>query len=131
MASGQPALSFINPAATSVSATSTGGGTITLTIPATAGLFNYLCTLEIYMFCSTAIASPGSTPVLVTTTGITGTPTISFSYPVTSLGVTMEERIYNFASPLRGSAVNTALTVVCPATTGVLWRVNALYFTDI
>lgn len=30
--------------------------------------------------------------------------------------------------PLRSSVVNTATTIVCPATTSVIWRITAYYY---
>jgi len=129
MPSGQPVLSFINPATTVVSTTAAVNTGVTLTIPATAGLFNYLVLLEITLFFVT-VPTPGSSPQLVTSTGITGTPTFSFSLPAAAIG-TVENRIYSFPSPLKGSAVNTAMTIVCPAQANSIWRVNGYYFTDV
>ena len=114
---------------TTVSSTAATGVAVTLTLPAAgASLFIYLCNLEITMF-FTATNLALATPTLVTTTGITGTPTFSFAGQVGVVGV-VDQRIYNNGGlPLKGSAANTALTVVCPAVTGLIWRVNGTYFT--
>lgn len=117
-----------------VYATSTQTGTaasgtgVTLTIAAAgAGIFNYLCFLEITMFAA-ALLTVAATPVLITTTGITNTPTFSMSAPAMVQG-NVEERIYSFAIPLKGSAANTVLTIVAPATTNIIWRLNATFYT--
>jgi hypothetical protein len=109
------------------SATGTAGAAVTLTIPAgAAGVFNYLCYLQIVKFAA-ALLTAAATPVLVTTTGMTGTPTFSFSADAAAQGTEQEQK-YEGHDPIVGSAAATTLTVVCPATTGVIWRVNATYF---
>ena len=113
-------------ATTVVSATGVAAAAVTLTIPAApAGLFNYLCFLEISQY-ATAALTGGATPVLVTSTGLTGTPTFTFS---TALAIGAAERLfYPLGTPVKGSAAATAITIVCPATTSVIWRVNVTYF---
>jgi hypothetical protein len=103
------------------------GAAVTLTIPAAgAGLFNYLTMLQIVRF-STAVLTAAGTPVLVTTTGIIGTPTFSFPADVSSQGVNVEQK-FEFSKPVKGTAANTAMTIVCPTTSLVIWRVNAAFY---
>lgn len=97
----------------------------TLTIPATAGKFNYLAYLSIVMYAAAALTG-GATPVLVTTTGLTGTP--SFTFPTGQAIGTISEQKYEGAHPIKGTAVNTAMTIVGPATANVIWRITAAYF---
>ena len=122
---------FLAPATTAVSATAVVSTGVTLTIPAAgAGLFNYVTYLEITLFATTALTA-ATTPVLVTTTGITGTPTFSCAFPVAAAGVLVDRIIIQPGVPLKGSAANTALTVVAPVATGAIWRLNAFYYTDV
>jgi hypothetical protein len=109
------------------SATGAAGAGVTLTIPAGgAGVFNYLCYLQIIKFAA-ALLTAAATPVLVTTTGMTNTPTFSFNADAAAQGTSQEQK-YEGQNPIIGSAAATAITIVCPATTGVIWRVNATYF---
>jgi hypothetical protein len=131
MAAGQVVIAYPAPATTAVSATAIVSTAVTLTIPAAAaGLFNYLCYLEITLFATAAVA-PAATPVLVTTTGITGTPTFSLGFPVGAAGVILDRIIVQPTSPLKGSAAATAMTFVAPIATLAIWRLNALYYVDV
>jgi len=117
----------LKAATTAVSATGIAAAGVTLTIPsAGASLFNYLTFLELVAY-NTAARTGGVTPVLVASTGISGTPTFEFS----SAGAvgTIERYVYDFNTPLKGSAAATAMTFVAPATTSVIWRINAFYYT--
>jgi hypothetical protein len=119
--------SLLTPTTVSLSGTATVGLGVTITIPAAAaGTFNYLLALEINMFAA-ALLVAAATPVLVTTTGITGTPTFSLEASAQAQG-TIVTRIYQFVPPIKGSAAATAITVVAPAVTNVIWRLNAQYF---
>lgn len=107
-------------AATAVGAS---GAAVTLTIPAPpTDVFAYLQRVEVVQYAVAALTG-GATPVTVTTTNLNGAaftfPTaqaIGLNYPVVLEG------------PVKGAAAATAITIVCPATTSVIWRVNATYF---
>lgn len=114
------------PATTSVSATAVSGTGVTLTIPAgPAGLFNYLTYLEVVQVAT--LTAVGVTTVVCTTTGITGTPSITLGSNYV-IGAIAGRADYTFSPALKGSAAATAITVVCPATTNVIWRINGFYF---
>jgi hypothetical protein len=113
--------------ASMISATGAASAAVTLTIPsAGVGLFNYLTMLQIVKF-STAVLTPAATPVLVTSTGIVGTPTFSFPADISAQGLSVEQK-FEFPKPVKGTAAATTMTVVCPVTTGVIWRVNAAFY---
>lgn len=113
--------------ASMVSATGAAAAGVTLTIPsAGAGLFNYLTALQITRFAA-AVLTPAATPVLVTTTGIIGTPTFSFPADAAAQG-TVSTQQFDFSKPIKGTATATTMTIVCPVTTGVIWRVNAAFY---
>jgi hypothetical protein len=132
MAAGQAVIAYPVPATNAVSATAAVSTGVTLTIPAAgAGLFNYITHLEITELCSTAIAAGSAAPILVTTTGITGTPTFSLAQPISAVGALIDRIQISFGVPLKGSAANTAATIVAPVSTGVIWRLNAFYYVDV
>jgi hypothetical protein len=113
--------------ASAISNTGAAGAAVTLTIPsAGVGLYNYLTMLQIVKF-SAALLVPAATPVLVTTAGIIGTPVFSFPADASVQGSVVEQ-IFSFSKPVKGTLTNTAMTVVCPAITGVIWRVNASFY---
>jgi hypothetical protein len=70
-----------------------------------------------------------ATPVAITTTNMPGT--LAFTAPAdaalqgASLPPVIQED-WNY--PLMAVAQNTATTVVCPATTNVIWRITAGYY---
>jgi len=112
---------------TIVTAVGAAAAAVTLTLAAPgAGLRQYLTYLSINRF-ATALLTAAAAPVTVTTTNLPGS--LAFSFPADaaaqgSLFVWRED----LAFPLAASAQNTAVTVVAPVTTAVIWRVTAGYF---
>lgn len=108
-------------------ATGAAGAGVTLTIAAPgAGLRQYITFLRILRSASAALTA-GATPTVVTTTNLPGSMAFSFGADAAPQGndkVIQED----FAFPVAASAQNTAVTVVCPVTTGVIWRVSAGYY---
>lgn len=114
------------PATSVITATAAGGAALTLTIPAPgAGLFQYINWIRIEHF-ATALLVAAAAPVIVTTTNIPGTPSFNFRADAAPQG-TLTEKVIGNDMPIRASAANTAVTVVCPLTASVLWRVTASY----
>lgn len=109
-----------------VTATGVAGAAVTLTLPAAASVFHYIQSIEIVKYATAAITGT-ATPVVVTTTNLPGGLAFTFG-TAQAIGTTLD---YTFVGidTLRSSAVNTATTIVCPATTSVIWRVNVLYYT--
>jgi hypothetical protein len=100
---------------------------VTLTLPAPgAGLFQYVDSVEITLY-NSAARTGGATPVTVTSTNLPGTPTWLFP----SAGAIGTQETYSLITdaPVRASTANTAVTIVCPAVTGGIWNVKALYRT--
>jgi hypothetical protein len=115
----------ITPA--TVTAVGASGATVTLSVPApVAGLRNYLTYLSINRFAA-AVLTAAAAPVTVTTTGITGALAFSFAADAAALG-TLDRWREDFAFPIAASAQATAITVVAPVTTGVIWRITAGYY---
>jgi hypothetical protein len=119
-------------AGTSIQAgTATGAAaaavTLTLAAPGT-GLRHYLTFIDVERINGTVAAlTAAAGPNNVTTTNLNGSPVIPMSNDALGAGATERVR-KEFSYPLAASAQNSATTVVCPATTGVVWRVTAGFF---
>ena len=113
-----------------VSATAASGTGVTATLPAPgANLRQYITRIQIVEFAA-ALLTAAATPVLVTTTNIPGTPTFSFPAAATAQGA---ENVFDedySSAPIEASADNTAVTVVAPGTTSVIWRINVWYYNN-
>ena len=115
------------PSTTSVTNTGAAAAAVTLTIAAAgAGLFHYISHIEISKF-ATAVLTAAATPVLVTTTNLNGNPTIDFSAGAEAQGTQVVRQIAP-AIPIKSAVANTATTIVCPATTSIIWRVSVFYY---
>lgn len=107
--------------------TAATGVAATLTIAAPgAGLRQYITYLRIVRS-ATALLTAGATPTIVTTTNLPGSLAFTFGADASPQGT---DKIIqeDFAYPVAASAQNTAVTIVCPLTTGVIWRVTAGYY---
>lgn len=106
-----------------VTGVGTAGSALTLTLPAIAGRFHAIYSLRITLY-NSAARTGGATPVTATSTNLNGA---AWTFPSagaigTVLDVTVEP-----SAPIRSQVINTATTIVLPATTGVLWRATAAY----
>jgi hypothetical protein len=109
-----------------VTAIGAAGAAVTCTLPAAANVFHYIQCIEIVKYATAAITG-SATPVTVTTTNLPGN--IAFTLGTAqAVGTTLVETFPSIDT-LRSAVVNTATTIVCPATTSVIWRVNVLYYT--
>jgi hypothetical protein len=129
MASTTPLDQSLDGLVTSNSAAAQGvsGAGVTLTIASPGvGLRHYLTYLSINRFAAAALTA-SATPVSVTTSNLVGT--LGFIFPADALTLGQLDRWReDFAYPIAASAQNTATTIVCPATTGVIWRVTAGFY---
>ena len=118
-----------NGSVTPLIVTNTGAAAaaVTLTLPAPGvGLRQYVTYLSVNRFAA-ALLTAAATPVLVTTTNLPGTLVLSLPADAAAQGTLFPWR-EDFAYPLMASAQNTAVTIVAPVTTGVIWRVTAGYY---
>ena len=111
-----------------VTATAAVGVAATATLPAVAGLRHYIDRISVVRS-ATAALTAAATPVLVhsDTTSIPGTPALTLGSDAGGIGV---DKLFDFdfgSSGIAVTAINTATTVVCPAYSGVIWRVNVAY----
>lgn len=109
-----------------VTATGAAAAAVTLTLPAVAGQFHYITSVEITAY-TTLARTGGVTPVIVTTTNLPGTP--AFTLQSAAAVGTNDRYLRELSLPLKSSVVNTATTIVGPATTSVIWRMNVTYYT--
>lgn len=116
------------PSTTIATTTGTAGAAVTLTVAAPgAGLSHYITGIYITKFAA-ALLTAAATPVLVTTTNIGGSPVFSFSAAADPQGTAVEIVRQFGGNPLKSAAQNTATTIVCPATTATIWRVQVAYY---
>lgn len=116
------------PATLGVTATGASGAAVTLTLPAAAGLFHYITHIEIVAYTSLARVGAAA-PVLVTSTNMPGAPVWDFA-TAAAIG-SADKQPFEFSRPVKSSVVNTATTIVCPATTSIIWRVTIFYYTGV
>ena len=110
-----------------VTATGAAAAAVTLTLPAPGlGLRQYVTYLSVNRFASVLLTA-AATPVLVTTTNFSGALVLSLPADAAAAGSLYPWR-EDFAFPAMAAAQNTAMTIVCPATTGVIWRATAGYY---
>ena len=103
------------------------GAATTLTLAAPGlGLRHYLTYLSINRFAG-AVLTASATPVAVASTNLPGALAFTFEADAAALGSMIRWR-EDFAFPLVASAPNTATTIACPATPGVIWRVTAGFY---
>jgi hypothetical protein len=117
--------SLVTP--TLVTSVGASGAAVTLTLPAPgAGLRQYLTYLSINRFAAAALTAAAA-PVTVTTTNLPGSLAFSFAADAALQG-SLDRWREDFSYPLAASAQNTAVTIVMPITTGVIWRTTAGYY---
>lgn len=109
-----------------LSVTSTGvtGAAVTLTLPAVPGKFHNIAYIEVNAY-STAARTGSATPIVITTTNLSGLPAFTFA-TAAAIGTT-DKQFLQPQQSIKALAANTATTIVCPATTGIIWRVNVFY----
>lgn len=117
-----PVASDVN---TSINATAATGAAVTLTIPAVVGRFHNISHISITAY-STAARTGNATPITVTSTNLGG---IAWTFATVAAIGTTDVKIIEPDTELKSAVSNTATTIVCPATTNIIWRVVVLYNT--
>lgn len=108
-----------------VSVTGVTGASVTLTLPAVAGLFHYIDSIEVSLY-STAARTGVATPILVTTTNLPGNSVSTWATSA-AIGQCDTRQLNDATLSIKSSIANTATTFVAPAVTGGLWRMNVIY----
>jgi hypothetical protein len=108
------------------SATAAVSTAVTAALPAVVGLRHYINRIDVVRS-ATAALTAAAAPVVITTTNINGAPQLTFGSDAGGVGI---DKMVSFdfgASGIAATATNTATTIVCPAYTGAIWRVNVVY----
>jgi hypothetical protein len=119
---------FVEPPIAPLFVTSTAASGAALTVTASApgvGLRIYTVDIIGEKFAAAALTA-GAAPILATTTGLPGAPPIRFPAAVMGQGELAVKELGN-AQPVPAIAQNTAVTLVLPATTGVIWSGGIRY----
>lgn len=114
------------PTSLLISATAAAGALATATLPAVAGLRHYIDFIRVTRFASTALTAAAA-PVLVTTSNLPGALVIAFPAESAAQGIDIERGLDFGGTGLSALAIGTVSSVTCPATAGVLWRLNVGY----
>lgn len=111
---------------TGTAAVNTG---VTVTLPAVAGAFHYITSIQIQkLYAVVGVAAAAG--VIITTTNLPGGPAFTTEQLASVAGTVATVVNLSFAgNPLKSSVVNTATTIVCPAQLQTIWRVNVTYYT--
>jgi hypothetical protein len=110
-----------------VTATGAAAAAVTATLASPgAGLRHYITYITIVRSASVALTA-GAAPTVVTTTNLPGSLAFTFGADAALQGGDKIIR-EDFAFPLASSAQGTATTIVCPATTGAIWRITVGYY---
>lgn len=112
------------PSISHVTATGAAAAAVTATLPLVAQQIHYICRIEIVLY-NSAARTGGATPVVVTSTNLPGNP--AWTFPSAGAVGTVDRLVIEFPVPLASVAPGAATTIVCPATTGIIWRVNVTY----
>lgn len=113
------------PSSLCVTGTAASGSGVTITLPNVAGQFHYISSIRISAY-NVAARTGGATPVVCTTTNIPGSLAFTFG-SAGAIGTTESQQVELGGNPLKSSVANTTTTIVCPATSNVIWRVTAFY----
>lgn len=107
------------------SATGSAGAVTTATCPLLGGSVHAIYGIEIVKFASATVALD-TAPNLVVLNNVSGSPvfTVDAGAMVTGQAI---RYYYDFPSPLISNTKNTNTTLVAPAVTGVIWRLNVFY----
>lgn len=106
-----------------VTATGAAGAAVTATLPASVGLRHRITRIDILRSASAALTA-GAAPVLTTSANLPGAYSLSFGSDAAPQG---SDRWFNCdlsGAPIVANAANTASSITCPVTTGVIWRIN-------
>jgi hypothetical protein len=114
------------PSTLLVTVTAATGVAATATLPAVTGLRHIVDFIRVTRS-ATAVLTASATPVTVTTTNLPGGPIMTFGADAAAQGADKIDELNFGSTGLAATALGTATTVVCPATTGVIWRVNVAY----
>jgi hypothetical protein len=114
------------PSTLFITATGAASAAVTATLPLVTGLRHIIDEVSVVRS-ATAALTAAATPVVVTTTNLPGSPALTFGSDAAGIGLDKELKLPTGSGGLAASAIGTATTIVAPAYTGVIWRINVAY----
>lgn len=109
-----------------ISATGVVNAAVTATLSGVTSLRHYIDRIDVMRSATVALIA-SATPVLITTTNIPGSPTLTFGADAGGIGVDKMQSFDFGGAGMSASAASASTTIVCPAYSGVIWRVNVAY----
>lgn len=110
-----------------VTATGAVNTAVTATLPAVAGQFHYITSIQISKLYGVIGVAAGA-GVIITSTNIPGTPAWTTEQLASPAGTVVRVVDLTPVTPIKSSVVNTATTIVCPIQLQSIWRINISYF---
>lgn len=101
---------------------------VTATLPAVAGQFHYITSIQLVKLYNVIGVAAGA-GVIVTSTNLPGNPAWTTEQLASPAGTAPLVIDYQPATPLRSAVVNTNTTLVAPVQLQTIWRWNVSYFT--
>jgi hypothetical protein len=123
---GMTVFAYQIPADQCQSVVGASGAAVTATLPAVASQFHYISEIRIERY-ATVVNTASATPITVTTTNLPGSLAWLVDNGADTLG-SLTDKVITPAVPIKSSVAGTATTIVAPASTGVLWRINVHYY---
>ena len=114
------------PSILCVTATGAAAAAVTATLAAIASQYHLITMIVIQKF-ATALLTAAATPIIVTSTNLPAAMTFNFPADAAAQG-TLVTLVLDFSSPLASAVLNTNTTIVCPATTAIIWNVGVYYY---
>lgn len=109
-----------------VTSTGVASAAVTATLPSVLGLRHYIDRISVVRSMTVAQTAL-STPTVVTSTNIPGSPAWTIGTDAAAMG-TDREVVQEFGGAgMAATATATATTIVAPAISGAIWRINVAY----
>lgn len=122
------AVGEIRAAPLHVTGTAAVNTALTITLPAVAGQFHYITSIQWHKLYSVIGVAAGA-GVICTSTNLPGNPAWTTEQLASAAGTVVQVINYQATTPLKSSVANTATTIVCPLQLQTIWRGNVSYFT--
>ena len=118
---------LVTPSTLMVSVTAAVNTLATATLPAVAGKFHLITSIELVKLYSASGVASGS-GVIVTSTNLPGSPSWTTEQAAANQGAAVSViKLELGAAPLRSLAAGTATTLTAPAQPQTIWRWNVTY----
>lgn len=117
------------PSTLVISTTAAVNTALTASLPAVAGQFHYITSIQITkLYAVVGVASGAG--IIVTSTNLPGSPAFTTEQLASAAGTATRVVDLNLTgNPLKSSVANTATTIVCPQQLQTIWRINVTYYT--